>query len=199
MSLIDRVKNIIISPAKEFDAIALEQPDTAKIVTAYVLPLAGAAAVAAFIGYGLIGVNFGLFKVAGTNWGFYYAINILVKAIAGVFISAFVIDALAPSFGSEKNMGRSVQLVAYSYTPAWIGGLLSILPSIALVGSLFALYGLYLLYLGMPKLKKTPADKHIGYYVISLVVLIVVYMIIGAIMNRAIMPAMGLSFPTINI
>jgi len=51
----------------------------------------------------------------------------------------------------------------------------------------------------MPKLKKTPADKHIGYYVISLVVLIVVYMIIGAIMNRAIMPAMGLSFPTINI
>lgn len=199
MSLIDRVKNIIISPAKEFDMIALEQPDTGKIITGYVLPLAGAAAVAAFIGYGFIGLNFGLFNVAGTNWGFYYALNILIGAIAGVFVSAFVIDALAPSFGSEKNMGRSVQLVAYSYTPAWVGGLLSIIPAIALAGSLIGLYGLYLLYLGMPKLKKTPEDKHIGYFVACLVVIIVVYMIIGVIMSRAIMPAMGLSYPTINI
>ena len=120
MSLIDRVKNIIISPAKEWDVIASENPDTGKIITGYVLPLAAAAAVAAFIGYGLIGVNAGLFKVAGINWGIYYAINVLVGAILGVFVSAFVIDALAPSFGSEKNMGRSVQLVGYAYTPAWV-------------------------------------------------------------------------------
>lgn len=199
MSLIDRAKNMIISPAKEFDVISSEQPDTGKIITGYVLPLAGAAAVAAFIGYGLIGLNFGLLKVSGINWGLYYALNILITAIISVFICAFIIDALAPSFGSEKNRGRSVQLVAYSYTPAWVGGLLSILPSIAFAGSLFALYGLYLLYLGMPKLKKTPEDKHIGYYVVALVITIVVYLIIGSIMSRAIMPAMGLSFPVINI
>jgi hypothetical protein len=199
MSLIDRAKNMIISPAKEFDVINGEHPDTAKIITGYVLPMAGAAAVAAFIGYGLIGVDYGLLKVSGTNWGLYYALNILINAVISVFICAFIIDALAPSFGSEKNMGRSVQLVAYSYTPAWIGGLLSILPAIALVGSLFALYGLYLLYLGMPKLKKTPEDKHIGYYVVALVITIVVYLVIGTIMSRAIMPAMGLSFPAINI
>lgn len=199
MSLIDRAKNIIISPAKEFDVINSEQPDTGKIITGYVLPLAGAAAVAAFIGYGLVGINAGLFKIAGTNWGIYYALSILINAIISVFISSFIIDALAPSFGSEKNMGRSVQLVAYSYTPAWIGGLLSILPSIALVGSLFALYGLYLLYLGMPKLKKTPEDKHISYYVVSLIVIIAVYLIIGVIMSRVMMRAMDLSYPTINI
>ena len=190
---------MIISPAKEFDTIALEKPDTAKIITGYVLPLAGAAAVAAFIGYGLIGVNAGIFKVAGTNWGLYYALNILINAIVSVFVCAFIIDALAPSFGSEKDMGRSVQLVAYSYTPAWIGGLLSILPVIALVGALFGLYGLYLLYIGMPKLKKTPEDKHIGYYVVSLIVTIVVYIVIGLIMNRVMMSAMGLSYPTINL
>ncbi|MBS1577523.1 MAG: YIP1 family protein [Bacteroidetes bacterium] len=199
MSLIDRAKNMIISPAKEFDVINGEQPDTGKIITGYVLPLAGAAAVAAFIGYGLIGVDFGVLKISGTNWGLYYALNILINAVISVFICAFIIDGLAPSFGSEKNMGRSVQLVAYSYTPAWIGGLLSILPSIAFVGSLFALYGLYLLYLGMPKLKKTPEDKHIGYFVVALIITIAVYLVIGAIMSRAIMPAMGLSFPSIKI
>ncbi|MES1214097.1 MAG: Yip1 family protein [Bacteroidota bacterium] len=199
MSLIDRAKNIIISPAKEWDVIALEQPDTPKIITGYVLPLAGAAAVAAFIGFGLIGVNAGILKVSGINWGLYYALNALIGAVAGVFICAFVIDALAPSFGSEKNMGRSVQLVAYAYTPAWIGGLLSILPAIALVGSLFGLYGLYLLYLGIPKLKKTQEDKVISYYIVSLVVIIVVYMVLGMIMSRILMPALGLSLGTLNI
>ncbi len=199
MRLIDRAKNIIISPAKEWDLIATEQPDSGKIITGYVLPLAGAAAVAAFIGYGLIGVNSGLFKVAGTNWGLYYALNALIGAIAGVYICAFVIDALAPSFGSEKNMGRSVQLVAYAYTPAWVGGLLSIVPAIALVGALFGLYGLYLLYLGIPKLKKTPEDKHIGYYVVSLVVIIVVYMVLGFIMSRILMPVFGVEYGTIKV
>jgi hypothetical protein len=194
MNLIERAKNIIISPANEWDVIATEQPDTGKIFTSYVLPLAGAAALAAFIGYGLIGVSYFGVRVAGINWGLYQAISVLVAAIAGVFISAFVIDALAPGFGSEKNMGRSVQLVAYSYTPGWVGGLLAILPAIALIGALAGLYGLYLLYLGMAKLKKTPADKHVGYFVVSLLVMIVVYVIAGLIMSRVLMPTMGLNY-----
>ena len=168
MNAIERAKNIITSPNKEWDVIALEQPNTGQIIMGYVLLLAGAAAVAAFIGYGLIGFNFGLFHYATTSWGIYYALRVLVAAIVGVFISALVIDALAPSFGSEKNMGRSVQLVAYSYTPAWIGGLLSIYPPLAIVGALAGIYGLYLLYIGMPKLKKTPADKQAGYFIVSL-------------------------------
>ncbi len=171
MNTIERAKNMITSPNKEWDVIALEQPNTGQIITTYVLLLAGAAAVAAFIGYGLIGFSVGFFHYATTTWGIYYALNVLVGAIAGVLISAVVIDALAPSFGSEKNMGRSVQLVAYSYTPAWIGGLLAIYPPLALIGALAGLYGLYLLYIGMPKLKKTPADKHVGYFVVSLITL----------------------------
>ena len=117
--LIERVKNIISSPAKEWDVIATEQPDTGKIITGYVLPLAGAAALAAFIGYGLIGVSYFGVRYAGINYGISQAVSVLVGALVGVFISAFVIDALAPSFGSEKNMGRSVQLVAYYTRMGW--------------------------------------------------------------------------------
>ena len=200
MSLIDRVKNMITSPAQEWDVIASEQPDTGKIITGYVLPLAGAAALAAFIGYGFIGTNYFGVRVAGINWGLHQAISVLVGAIAGVFISAFVIDALAPSFASEKNMGRSVQLVAYSYTPGWVGGLLAIIPSIALIGVLAGLYGLYLLYIGLPKLKKTPEDKHLVYFIVSLLVIIVVYIVIGMLMS-AILPGMGRPYDggTINV
>jgi len=56
MNAIERAKNIITSPNKEWDVIALEQPNTGQIIMGYVLLLAGAAAVAAFIGYGLIGL-----------------------------------------------------------------------------------------------------------------------------------------------
>ena len=77
MNAIERAKNIITSPNKEWDVIALEQPNTGQIIMGYVLLLAGAAAVAAFIGYGLIGFNFGLFHYATTSWGIYYALRVL--------------------------------------------------------------------------------------------------------------------------
>lgn len=194
MNFIERAKNIIIAPVKEWDVVNNEQPNTPAILTGYVLPLAGAAALAAFIGYALIGVNVGFFRVKGVDWGLYSALSVLISAFISIFISAFVIDALAPSFGSEKNMGRSVQLVAYSYTPAWIGGLLAILPALAIVGAIAGLYGLYLLYTGLPKLKKTPADKHVGYFVVSLITLIVVYILMGLLLSKVLMSAFGLSY-----
>jgi hypothetical protein len=198
-NVIERAKNIIMQPAKEWDVISMETPNQSQIIMGYVLILAGAAAVAAFIGYGLIGVSFFGVRLATTSWGLYYALNVLIGAIAGVFICALIIDALAPSFGSEKNMGRSVQLVAYSYTPAWVGGLLAIYPPLSIIGVLAGLYGLYIMYIGMPKIKKTPADKHAGYFIVSLVTLIVVYFVLGLIISRLLMPAFGLYYPTTTV
>ena len=194
MNLIERAKNILISPAKEWDVIAGEVPDVNKIFTGYVIPLAGAAAVAAFIGYGLIGFNMLGYRMGGIDWGLYQALVSFIVSVCSVFLTAFVIDALAPSFGSEKNFGRSFQLVAYSYTAGWIGGLFQILPVIAFLGTILSLYGLYILYIGMPKLKYTPADKHIGYFVVTLIVLIAVYIVIGLILSAIMEPMFGLSY-----
>ena len=75
MNLIERVKNIIVSPVKEWNVISAETPDTGKIITGYVLPLAGAAALAAFIGYGLIGgVGFSVSrnKLGSLPWDFQF-------------------------------------------------------------------------------------------------------------------------------
>ena len=194
MNLIERAKNILISPAKEWDVIAGEEPDVNKIFTGYVIPLAGAAAVAAFIGYGLIGFNMLGYRMGGIDWGLYQALVSFIVSVCSVFLTAFVIDALAPSFGSEKNFGRSFQLVAYSYTAGWIGGLFQILPVIAFLGTILSLYGLYVLYIGMPKLKYTPADKHIGYFVVTLIVLIAVYIVVGLILSAIMEPLFGLSY-----
>ncbi len=185
----------MMTPAKEWDVINGEEANVPGIITGYVLPLAGAAAVAAFIGYGFIGFNYGFgLRIKGIDWGLYQGITVLAGALLSVFVSAFVIDALAPSFGSEKNMGKSVQLVAYSWTPGWVGGLLAIIPSLAIIGGLAGLYGLYLLYVGLPKLKKTPQDKQVSYFVVSLIVMIAVFMVIGLIISKILMSAFGLSY-----
>ncbi len=193
MNLIERAKNIIVNPKKEWEVIDGEQPNTQAILMGYVIPLVAIGAVAAFIGYGLIGQNVGFgFKMKSTEWGIRWALTVFVTGIISVYLAAFVIDALAPTFKSEKNFGRSFQLVAYSFTPGWVGGVLNILPSLAIVGALFGIYGLYLLYLGLPKMKKTPQDQQTGYFVVSLVTLIVASFVLALIIGSILNSVMGL-------
>lgn len=189
MNLIERAKNILLTPKTEWDKIDGETPDTTKILTTYVIPLVAIGAVASFIGFGLIGKSYGIFgRYASTELGIRYAVIALVSGVAGTFLTAFVIDALAPTFKSEKNFGKSFQVAAYSFTAGWIGAIFNILPSLAIIGSLVGLYGLYLMYLGLPKLKKTPQEQTVGYFVASLVTMIVAYFVIGLILAAILIP-----------
>lgn len=189
MNLIERAKNIIVSPKTEWDAIANEEPNIQQVLIGYVIPMSLIPAIAIIIGWGLIGV----YGFTSLNYGIALAVVQVVTAILSVFVAAFVIDALAPSFGSQKSLGRAVQLVAFSMTPAWVGGILNILPSISWLGSLFGLYGLYLLYLGLTPLMKTAEDKKVGYIIVSIIVLIVVYFVIIAILTTLLLSIFGLS------
>ncbi|MEP7163265.1 MAG: Yip1 family protein [Ferruginibacter sp.] len=186
MNILERAKNIIITPKTEWEKIAGEDQSLNAVTMSYVLPLALIGAVAAFIGFGFIGVNTGLLgiRIKGIHWGLYTAIKVFVSSILSVIICAYVVDMLAPSFGSEKNINKSAQLVAYAYTPGLIGAFLNILPMLALIGGLFGIYGIYLWYLGLGPMKKTPEDKKVIYLLVSIVILIVISILIGFIMAK---------------
>ncbi|UCH65104.1 MAG: YIP1 family protein [Ignavibacterium sp.] len=189
MNLFERVKNIIVSPKTEWDAIGNEEPNVQDILFKYVIPLALIPTIAIIIGYGLIGI----YGFRSIDYGLAMALVQILNAIISVFLAAFVIDALAPSFASQKNMGRAVQLVAYSMTPAWVGGIFNLVPAIAWLGSLFGLYGLYLLFVGLSPQMKTPEDKKVPYIIVSIIVLIIVYFVIAAILSAIILSIFGLS------
>jgi Yip1 domain len=190
MNLVERAKNIIISPKTEWEAIANEEPNIQQIIVGYVIPLAVISALASFIGYGLVGVPF---LGAIVSWGIAQAIIVICTALLSVFIAAFVVDALAPSFGSQKSMGRAVQLIAYSMTPSWIGGIFNIYPPLGILGILFGLYGLYVLFLGFTPLMKTPEDKKVGYIIVSILVLVIVYIVLGIILSAIFLGIFGIS------
>jgi hypothetical protein len=101
-----------------------------------------------------------------------------------------VIDALAPNFSSEKNIGKSAQLVAYASTPSWLAGIFMAFPTLGFMG-LLGLYGIYLFYIGLPVLKKTPADKRVIYMIISAIVIIVVSMAAQSIISMILNPILG--------
>lgn len=189
MSLIDRAKNIMLTPKTEWEAIKNEEPNVQQILLSYVLPLALIPTIAILIGWGVIGMwGFTSFK-----YGIAVALVQLINAFVGVLVTAFVIDALAPSFGSQKNFGKAIQLVAYSMTPVWVAGIFNIIPTIGWVGSLIGLYGLYLLYLGIAPMMQTPEDKKVGYMIVSIIILIVVYFVIAAILTAILFAVFGLS------
>jgi len=177
VNIVERVKNILLTPKTEWDVIAGEATQPKDLAITYVLPLAAIAAVAGFIGTVIIG-SFFLGKMSFV-WGLVGLVFHLIMSLVSVFVIAFVIDALAPTFGGQKNFNQAMKVAAYSYTPGFVGGIFTIIPILGgLVALLFALYGLYVLYLGLPKLMKNPEDKTIVYELVVIVVAIVIYMVI---------------------
>jgi Yip1 domain len=174
VTLVDRVKNICLTPATEWGVIAGETTPTGTLISSYVVPLAAIGAVAGFISASLIGSM--IFGRTGLAFGLTAAVISFVSAIVGVVIVSLIINALAPSFGGEKNSAQAMKVAVYSFTPAWVAAAFRILPILgSLLALLGALYGLYLLYLGLPRLMKSPEDKTLGYTVVVVIGTIFVY------------------------
>jgi hypothetical protein len=190
MNIVERAKNIIMTPKTEWPVVCSETPMVGEIMLNYVIPLALIPAVADVIGYGLVGGPL-------VSWSISAAIAkglvSFVAAILGVYLTSYVVDFLAPNFGSEKNFGRSVQLVAFSNTPGWVAGVLNIIPAIGWLAGLASLYGLYLVYLGMPQVKKTPQDKVVPYLLVTILAVIVVYIVLGVILTPIFFGILGVS------
>ena len=186
-----RVRNILLTPTTEWPTIAEETTPNGTVVTGYVMPLAAIGAIAGFIGGSLVGMSvpfLGRYRVPITA-GLTGAVFTFIFAIVGVFILAFIINALAPTFGAQKDSNKAFKVAVYSYTPGWIAGALQIVPALGILAVLAALYGLYLLYLGLPALMKNPPEKTVGYTAVVVVCAIVLSIVVTSIGGLIIAPA----------
>jgi hypothetical protein len=174
MEIVKRIKSVLVSPKTEWQTIEAENAPHMQVFTGYVVLLAIIPAVAAFIGYGLIGYSVFGVHVHSVSWGIRQAVVQYIAMLGGVYLTAFVISALAENFGAKKDFDRAFSLVAYSYTPMFAGGVFYLLPSLSWLASLAGLYGLYLLYIGLQPVMKAPAEKQTSYFVLSLIVTVAV-------------------------
>ena len=138
---------------------------------------------ASALGWSLFGLG-GFFRFS-VGYAVAYAITMFILSIIGVFVTAWVINMLAPTFGATQSMPQAIKVSAYSMTAAWVAGIFNLIPALAILAIIGALYSLYLLYLGLPTLMKASQEKAMPYTVVVVLVTIVVYIVAGAI-SRAV-------------
>lgn len=182
--LVARVKGILLTPSAEWERIEREPATIGGLFTGYVCILAAIPAVAGLIGGQVFGLGVpGLSFKPGLGFAITTAVLGYVGALLAVFILGTVIDALAPSFGAEKNRVQAFKVAAYSYTASWVAGVLALVPMLGILMLLAGLYGCFLLYLGLPRVMKAPADKAPGYAIVTIIVAIVCSIVIGLVIG----------------
>jgi hypothetical protein len=185
VNLQTRIVNILTKPKQEWPVIAVEPKDIPGLYRNYIVLLAAIPAVCTLIGTSVVGFPIpfdGTYRV-GFGTAFASAVVQYVLSLVGVYVAGLVIAKLAPNFQSEPDTAQAVKLVAYGWTPAWIAGVLMLYPALSPLVMLASLYGIYLIYLGVSPLMKTPAEKVVTYLVVSVIVLIVVYFVIALIVG----------------
>ena len=184
--LIARVKNILLTPKTEWPVIAAEPDSVAGLYKNYILILAAIPAVIAFLRYSVIGITIpiigGTYKL-GVGAGLTQMILTYVIGLAVAYLMMLIIDALAPSFGGQKDQTQALKSIAYAYTASWVASILTLIGGLGFLVLLVAgIYGIYLLYLGLPHTMKCPQDKAGGYAAVTIILAIVLSLILGLVL-----------------
>ncbi len=177
--IIERVKSILLAPKDALAAVKSEEMSVADFMKEYVAIVAAIPPIAQFIGFAMVGHP--VFGRRSLIASLLFAALSYVLTLVSVLVFGKVINALAPNFGSTKNDLNAFKLVVYAFTPGLVAGIFNIVPSLSVLAMLGTLYGIYILYLGLPILMATPEDKNVAYTIVSLicglVLMVVIYWI----------------------
>ncbi len=188
--LIERVKKIILKPREAWEEIKTEETTVSGLFTRYLLILAAIPAVAGFLGRWIIGIRIPFSGVYHFSFGasLFNALVTYVLTVVGVWILGKVIFMLAPNFASVKDEVSAYKVAVYSYTPYLVAGVLNLIPSLGIIVLIAGLYSLYLLYMGLPILMKTPNEKTLAYTVLIVVTVILISILVSVITGLILRP-----------
>ena len=179
--IVERIKNILLTPKVEWPAIAADPAPAASIYQGHVLLLAAVSALAAWLAWAFLGSITSAFGL-GSNFFLYSAILSFVLTFAAVFVSAWLADTLAPNFGGSKDSLQALKTVAYSWTASWVASIAAIVPVIGwLIAIAGVVYAVYLFYLGCQHTLKIPADKAAGFTAVVIILTIVLMFIVSSV------------------
>jgi hypothetical protein len=185
MNLVDRAQRILRSPRTEWEVIDNEPTTPAQLFTGYAMPLAAIGPIAQIIGYSVFGVSVpfaGHYRVP-IGSAITSALVTYVLALAGTYVLGLIIDALAPTFSGQRSQIQALKVAVYSSTASWLAAIFHLIPGLRVL-TILGLYSLYLLYLGLPVLMKSPRDKAVGYTAVVIVAAIVLFMLTGMLASR---------------
>ena len=187
MNLVERIKKILLTPTAEWQVIKSETHTVAGLYTRYVMILAAIPAVASFIGFSVIGYSgLGMTYRVPIAAGVANMVLSYVLGLGAVYVMALVIDGLATNFGGQKDFLQALKVAAFFPTAYWVTGVFYVIPALAILAILGALYSLWLLYTGLAPLMSVHEEKAAGYTAVVVLVAIVLMVVIGTVAALAI-------------
>ena len=183
VNLQSRILNILTKPKEEWPAIANESTDVVTLYKEYVAPLSAIPAICGFLGMTMIGVTVPSMGNIRTPIGSAFTELVVgyILALLATYLAALVVNKLAPTFQSGGGIVPALKMVAFSSTAVWVTGIVRVVPALGALLLLAALYGIYLFYLGLPSVMKTPADKVIPYTIVCAVVIVVISVVLTSV------------------
>lgn len=184
-----RVRAILLRPTAEWALIAAEPETVGDLFRRYAVPLAAVGPVCTAIGklvfgYGVPGVAVFRPSPVGVVLSALLAYGL---ALLSVFVLGLVIEALAPSFDGVKDRVAAMKTAVYSSTASWLAAAFNLVPLLAVVGVLLSLYGLYLLYRGLPTVMRAPPQKALGYTAVVVIVYLILAVLAGLVLAPVLM------------
>jgi hypothetical protein len=180
MAFAERVRGIITRPAAEWPLIAMEPATPASLYSGYIVPLALITPVCTVLSYAAF------LHVALLIAIVIAAVSFLLE-LAYVFVVALIADALAPSFNGVKDGTQGLKWIAYSLTPRWLAGILTLVPGIGpLLVLVASIYSLYVLYLGAVPMMRVPQEKAVNYTIVLVLCVIILGIAIAAIVGAVV-------------
>jgi hypothetical protein len=160
MKLVERVKALLLTPGPEWQRIDHEASPPWELMIGYVACLAAIPSIADLVGLTAIGFELDGSTLARVDVLAAFAVAMFdyAASFAIVGVLAIAINLLAPLFGAPRDLHSALRLAVYAYTPAWLAGVFLILPGLHFL-LLLGLFGLYLLFKGLPVLMRLPKEK----------------------------------------
>jgi len=173
MKTVNQAKDLIFNPKGTMEKLKNEKVELKDIIV-YLAIVAIPTFLGLLIGYGFIWGVGGLI-----GYAFVIAIITYIMSIIGIIVFGFILNALAPSFKTKQNKMQALKLVSYAATPWLLLGIVNIYPAASLISLVGGLYGLYMLYLGIPILMGTSKEQQMPFFIVGLIVYIIVMGVIN--------------------
>ena len=185
LALLRRALGLIVSPAREWEAVAAEDLPPAKVFLGYVVVLSAVPAVAWMTGLALFGADLGFRDENVTPLapgGILHAGAVtLVGSVLSVLALAAAFFLVAPMYSVPRNWGRALNVAAYGTTPLWVAGILLVRPGLVIVELLALLHCCHLYYSGLQRVAGVKRGDAAEYVAISLFLVMVASIVVGGV------------------
>jgi hypothetical protein len=161
-----RAAGMLFRPHETWVAVDAEPTTVSELYLGYIAPLAAIAPVCGAIGLAVFGASIaGIHLKPSLVETLVGAVIDYGLALIATYVLALVVAGLAPAFGGVGNRVQALKLTAHAATALWVAGLFALYPTLGFPLAILAgLYSLYLLYLGLPRLMRTPPEHSLTYF-----------------------------------